>query len=186
MRNISEPEIIEGIRNSDEEILRYAYRRFFPVIRHMVTGNNGSHGDAREIFQETLVVVFDKLRENKGKLDCSLKTFIYSVGRNLWLQELEKSRRQIPFHEIEHLLAEEERVNYDDQIQAEKRIFQRHFLRLTEKCQQLIQLFLNQKTYDEISMIMGFKSRQAAIKRKHECVKSLFRRIQDDPEYKEL
>jgi RNA polymerase sigma factor (sigma-70 family) len=186
MRNISEPEIIEGIRNSDEEILRYTYKHFFPVIRHMVTGNNGSHGDAREVFQETLVVVFDKLRKNKGELDCSLKTFIYSVGRNLWLQELEKSRKQIPFHEIEHLLAEEERVNYDDVIQSERRIFQRHFVRLTEKCQQLIQLFLSQKTYDEISEIMGFKSRHAAIKRKHECVKSLFKRIQDDPEYKEL
>ena len=186
MRRLSEPEIIEGIRASSNEVLRYAYHEFFPVIRHMVTKNNGTHSDAIEVFQETLVVVYDKLRKGEGDFNCSLKTFIYAIGRNLWLQQLERSNRQIPFQEIENFIAEEKMTDYEEQDQTRKRIIQRHLLKMTDKCRQIIQLFLECKTYDEISEIMQFRSRQSAIKRKHECMKVLMNKIQNDPEIDEL
>ena len=54
-------EILEGIRRNDIKILQYVYRTFYSYIKYFIISNSGNDDDARDIFQEALVVVYGSL-----------------------------------------------------------------------------------------------------------------------------
>src|ERR1043165_4722028 len=84
----SDSDLIQLIAKADSAAFRYLYQKHFNMVRHMVVNNNGSDDDASDLFQEVLIILFEKARDNKMQLSCSMKTFIYSVARNQWLKKL--------------------------------------------------------------------------------------------------
>jgi RNA polymerase sigma factor (sigma-70 family) len=184
MELYSDEYIIEGIRSRDHDVLKYAYEQYYPMVRYLIIRNHGNDLDAEDTFQEAMVAIFEKARSNKLKLNCSFKTYIYSVCRNLWLQQLERDRSFLNFEDHEKLLASEELILYEDENRLRKKIFQKHFLELTEKCRRILLMFIENIAFDEIARLMGLKNKHYAIKRKYECIRSLILRIHNDPEYK--
>lgn len=186
MTHYTEASIIDGIARRQNEVLEYVYNTYYPMVRHLVIYNNGTDEDATEVFQEAIIVVFEKIISNELDLNCSLKTFLYSISRNLWLQHLERINRQVSFEDIEKHLVLDESEMYDDFQYHRKKIYQKHFMALTEKCRRILELYFMNKSFDEIADVMGFSSRRYAIKRKYECAKSLFSRIYNDPEFRKI
>ena len=87
--------LIEGIKLDRNDALEVLYKRFYATVLHLVISNSGSEHDAKDLYQETVIIVYEKFRYGNTELTCSLKTFIYSIARNLWLKKLkEKKKRQ--------------------------------------------------------------------------------------------
>jgi len=70
------------------------------MVKSLIINNNGSSDDAADIFQETMIVLFEKAKSGEFELHCQLKTFIYSVSRRLWLKKLQQSSRFISQNEL--------------------------------------------------------------------------------------
>ena len=79
--------LIEGIKKQNEKVIAEIYSQYFPSVRHFIYRNNGSIDDARDIFNDAIVVVLMKAREGTLELKCSLKTYVYAICRNLWLKK---------------------------------------------------------------------------------------------------
>lgn len=177
--------LIEGIKKQNEKVIAEVYSQFFPSVRHFIYRNNGSIEDARDIFNDAIVVVLKKAREDKLNLDCSLKTYVYAICRNLWLKKVGSVKTDnISYDEIEETMAganviEEELFN----INRAHLLFQKHLVRLSPTCFKLIQLFLEGKSFREITEIMHYENESYARKRKYRCIKILIRRIKSDPDY---
>ena len=92
MRHYSEKDILDGIFDGDKDVLRYVYDEYYPTIQVLIFRNSGKDEDAEDIFQDTLMIIYQKVRKNDLKLECSFKTYFYSISRNLWLQKLEKNK----------------------------------------------------------------------------------------------
>ncbi|MDQ4142046.1 MAG: sigma-70 family RNA polymerase sigma factor, partial [Bacteroidota bacterium] len=89
----SDEAIIHGIVNDDEEALAYLYRLHFPMILHFIQNNNGTDDEAKDIYQESIIVFYEKIKAGTLELNCQIKTYLYSVCRRLWLKRLtEKSK----------------------------------------------------------------------------------------------
>ena len=90
--------IIADLRALDDRIVDQAfaelYKEYYPMISSFIQTNNGSKSDAADIFQDALIVIYDKIREPKFQLTCSIKTYLYSICRNLWLKKLAKRKKQ--------------------------------------------------------------------------------------------
>ena len=185
MVNLTQKVIIEGIRHQDKDVLKYVYRHYFPMVRYFILRNHGSEEDAQDVFQEAVVAVFQRVRRRKLDLDCSFKTYFYSVVRHIWLQYLERHRLKYEFSDLDEYIIMEEPDIYDD-FKDKKAIYQRHFLDLTELCRKVLLMFMDKVPFEEIATTLGYKGRQYAIKRKYECMKSLINRVSADPEYKKL
>ena len=186
MRQVSDDWLLEGIRSGNNEVLKVIYDHYYPMVRKFVQRNNGSYEDARDIFQECVMVILEKSRKDDFRLDCTIKTYLYSVCRNIWLQRLDRSRRNIGIAEIENYAAEEVHGIYADMEMCKKRIYQKHYLSLSDKCREIIELYLQQLPFREIALKMGLGSKQYAIKKKYECIRNLIKRVRNDPEYKRL
>ena len=177
--------LIEGIRNQNEKVIAEVYNRFFPSVRQFIYRNNGSLEDARDIFNDAIIVLLQKVREDKLSLKCSLKTYVYAISRNLWLKKIKAEKLEfISYEEVEETsysaeVIEEERLN----INRAHLLYQKHLVRMSSTCQELLSSFLEGKTFKEITEEMGFENEGYARKRKYRCVKLLIKRIMSDPDY---
>ena len=80
----TEEEQIRLLQSGDESVLQLIYRQYYQAIVHLVMNNNGSLQEAKDVYQETLIIFYEKVKEGNFELNCKLKTFLYSISRNLW------------------------------------------------------------------------------------------------------
>lgn len=177
--------ILEGLKASDYNVFQFVYRKYFPIVRFFVIKNSGTDEDAKDIFQEALILIYTRLKDESLNLSCTFKTYLYSVCRLLWLKQLE--RKQIKtegltdnqaFVELEPEL--EEQVAEQEQF----RLYQKHFQSLHKDCQEILRLFLNKVPLKEIAQKVNIKSDKYLKKRKYECKEMLTKRIKNDPDFK--
>jgi RNA polymerase sigma factor (sigma-70 family) len=184
MIHYSDEAIIEGLRLRSDYIIKYIYQELFPMILYLVTKNNGSEEDAEDIFQDSLIVVFKKIKANELDLTCSFRTYIYSVSRNLWLQKLSKQKQfSREFSDVETYITMSDYIlSEKKQDEIEKfRLYQQHFLTLGDDCQKVLMLFMKKVSLRDIATEMGFKTEKYAKTRKYLCKEELKKRIINDP-----
>lgn len=91
--SLSDDELLIGLATGSDGALTQLYRRYFPMVLHLVLNNSGNEDDAKDIYQEALVVLYEKVSADSLDLNCQLKTYIYSVSRRLWLKQLSRRSR---------------------------------------------------------------------------------------------
>lgn len=183
----SDQDILNGLRNKDRKMIRFVYTGYFRSIQRLIIKNSGNTEDAEDIFQDVMVILYKKIKNKKLKLTCSLKTYMYAICRNLWLQKLQnKDNSNLELREVngEHIKPFE--LNKDMQYEEKYNLYQKHFLKLSDDCQEVLKLFLKKASLKEIANIMGFSSVDYAKTRKYLCKKNLIERILNDPECKKF
>ena len=89
--------IIELLKGNDTDMeagLKILYRSYFSYLKNHILANSGSEQDAEDMFQEVIIAFVNSVRANKFRGDSSIKTFLFALNRNLWLNELKKMERK--------------------------------------------------------------------------------------------
>jgi len=184
MIHYSDEAILEGLRLRSDYIINFIYKDFFPLIKFLVTKNGGADEDAEDIFQDGIIILYNKISLNQLVLSSSFKSYMYSICRNLWLQKLNK-RKAIydKLTDVEEFIDLPKDMLQEASIEETEmhRIIQIHFLSLPEDCQKVLKLFIKNIPLREIAGIMGFKTENYAKTRKYLCKEDLKKRIADDP-----
>ncbi len=179
--------ILSGLVNSDNEILGYVYKKYYPEIRFFVIKNSGTDEDAKDTFQEALIVIYKKLKSGNLELTCSFKTYLYSVARIIWRRHLEKNKIKTA-----ELTDRQVFVDFEDNMelflseQERYKMYQKYFLTLHKDCQTILKLFLQKVPLKEIQAKLNLSSEKYVKKRKYQCKEILVKRIKNDPNYKLL
>ena len=176
----SDEALLKGLKEKRPDCIRQLYREFFPLTRSIVEKNSGSYQDAEDVFQDGIIVLYQKLLSAPLILNCSLKTFFFSICRNIWMQRLDRKWRLL----YQDDLVNEPEEEYDTsglEINEEKleksRLYQLHFLSLPPDCQKILKMFLSKVSLKEISDRMGFKDSTYAKTRKYLCKNMLRKKI---------
>jgi len=105
-------EIIEGLRHGNDNVLNFIYKNYYGAVRNLVLNSFGSEEQARDIFQEVIIVIYNKLQDSNFKITSSFFTFFYAVVKNTWL-DFRKRKKTNP---IDYALDfnDEIDVNSDD------------------------------------------------------------------------
>src|ERR1700754_4990439 len=94
-KNYGDAELLQAI--SDErgmdDAVRYLYRQYFAGISIYVQQNDGSRQDAEDIFQESVVALIQVIQQNRFRGEAGVKTFLFAIARNTWLNELKRRGR---------------------------------------------------------------------------------------------
>ena len=185
MRSIDNKIIVEGIRNQDQQILKNVYIIYFPTIKRYVLDNKGSVQDAKDVFQEGIIIIYRKIKAGNLILSSSFKSYIYSVCRFIWIKQLSKNRENA--EKLENYIEYEDvpDVSPDEYEKNEQyKLYQKHFKRLEKDCQKLLQLFLKKVTLKDIAEALGVGSQQYIKRKKYKCKEQLVRYIKSDPNFK--
>ncbi len=84
----TEQQLLEGLALNDRKAIETIYKRHYNMVQALILNNSGYPDDARDIFQEAMIVLYEKVRSGSFELNCQLKTYLYSVCRRLWLKRL--------------------------------------------------------------------------------------------------
>ncbi|MBK8364725.1 MAG: sigma-70 family RNA polymerase sigma factor [Bacteroidetes bacterium] len=166
----TDTELLDLIAGSDSAAFSYLYKAHFNMIRNLVEKNSGTYDDASDIFQETLIIIFEKVRDKKLHISCSLKTFIYSVARNQWLKKLNASRKNVQLKNFEDFIRVEESESEFSQDIDIKNLF----AEIGEACRKLLILFYYRKrSMEEISLELNYSNADTAKNQKYKCIQRL-------------
>lgn len=179
--------LIKGILDGDTKVIQKFYDKNFPYFRNYVKSNGGSNEEAEDIFQDGFIFVYKKLRENSLVLTSSLGTYTIGVCKGLWSNRLRKINRNDSLNASDMLLniTDEFELFEELELQEKVNLFQKSYLKLGTKCQELLRLFFQEESMKKIAERLG-SSVGYIKKRKFQCKENLIKIVREDPLYKHL
>ena len=87
----TDDQFIDGLRNGNNEILSALYKKYYNIVLKFIVNNSGTEEAAQDIYQETVIVLYENAQKPQFSLNCQLQTYIYSVAKRLWLKQLKKN-----------------------------------------------------------------------------------------------
>jgi RNA polymerase sigma factor (sigma-70 family) len=178
---ISDINLIAGIRSQDDKVLNWLYDNYFQSVRNHVLNNSGSDDDVSDVFQDTIIVLYNQISEDKLHLTTDLKGYFFGIARNVWNAQLRKKHKTI---ELEFDLPDEEETE-DQSDPTLERIISRVFQRLKPDQQMVLNLFSDGLSYEEIAVKLNLKNEVYARRKKYLCKEALLELMKGDPEYQE-
>lgn len=171
----TDSEVILGILNNSETVLKRLYIAYFPMVLQLVINNSGTHDDAKDIYQEAIIVLYNKVKSGEFELSSKLKTYIYSVCRRLWLKKLTHMNRYGgDIHDFqEHLPVEEDLdLHTDRDIQFSR--MESSLQLLGEPCKTIIEdFYIYDRSMQEICEKFGYTNADNAKTQKYKCLQRL-------------
>lgn len=171
----TDSEVILGILNNSDTVLQRLYVAYFPMVMQLIINNNGSEDDAKDIYQEAIIVLYNKVKSGDFELSSKLKTFIYSVCRRLWLKRLNQmSRFGGDIRDFQdHMPVEDEMERHNDRDNQFKQMESALQL-LGEPCRTIIEdFYMHDRSMQEICERFGYTNADNAKTQKYKCLQRL-------------
>ena len=145
------------------------------MVQALIINNNGSADDAKDIFQEAMIVLYEKAKSGTFELNCQIKTFVYSVSRRLWLKRLQQQNRfSSPGDNMEAVVPVEEELEEHERRNDEFEMMDKAISHLGEPCKSLIEAYYLQKqNMQDIAARFGYTNADNAKTQKYKCLMRL-------------
>jgi RNA polymerase sigma factor (sigma-70 family) len=168
----TEQALLKGLAENDTKAIEIIYKDNFKVIQNMVLNNSGTYDDARDIFQEAMIALYEKARSESFVLTCKIQTYVYSVCRRLWLKRLQQSGRFIQQADgMEETVAVEEDLEIHEKRNAEFAIMERALSSLGEPCKSLLEgYYLKKMDMQALANSFGYTNADNAKNQKYKCL----------------
>ncbi len=166
-----ESNLLKGLATNDKKAVEKIYKENFNTIQSLIINNNGSSDDAKDIFQESMIVLYEKVRTEGFELHCQIKTFLYSVCRRLWLKRLQQQNRYTTAGDsLEAVVDVDEDLSVHEQKDLDLDMMEKAINNLGEPCKSLIEAYyLQKKSMQEIAVDFGYTNADNAKTQKYKC-----------------
>lgn len=145
------------------------------MVLQLIINNNGTPDDAKDIYQEAIIVLYNKIKKGDFELNSKLKTFIYSVCRRLWLKRLSQmSRYSGDLHDFQDFLPVEDELEEQNERDAQFGKMQQALQLLGEPCKTIIEdFYIHDRSMQEICESFGYTNADNAKTQKYKCLQRL-------------
>jgi RNA polymerase sigma factor (sigma-70 family) len=176
-------EAIKSRKNLNEAVLQL-YQEHAAVARSFIMGRGGSEQDADDIFQETVISFIDTVQKGKFRFESGIRTFLISISKNLWLNELRKRQRSDNREKIFETGREQEDVGVSEAIgdRELKQQLQKMLDGLGESCRKILILFYYENLpMKEIVSHLHYENEQVVRNKKYKCLQQLTEMLKGNP-----
>lgn len=172
---LNEQALLKGLANNDSKAVETLYKSHFSTIQHFVINNNGSFDDARDVFQEAMITLYEKVQTDSFVLSCQIKTYLFSICKHLWLKRLHQlGKYSGPLSSQEESISVEQDIRDLDKKEASFEIMHRALHSLGEPCKSLLEgYYLNKKGMQELAADFGYTNADNAKNQKYKCLMRL-------------
>ena len=159
--------VLEKISRGDEKALEYLYSKYYRMMTNVVIKNNGTEQEAKDIYQDALIVFWQKVISNQLTLTSKISTYLYSVCLNLWRKELDRKSR------LSH--EEHDSLEYmNDEAEERQAIIHQCIGQLGDTCRKILTYYyFDDMSMQDIAHKLGFATTETAKTKKYKCKKRL-------------
>ena len=184
--NYDDAELIRDLKAdaASAKAIEYLYRANFETLSVHIQQNQGSLQDAEDIFQEVIVAFIELVQKDKFRRESSIKTFLFSINKNMWLNELKRRSRSAVREQKFETAKEQAEVDRNDYITAREARHQVMAVmdKLGDVCKKiLLAFYYENQSMKEIVQTMSYENEQVLRNKKHKCLKALEQLLTADP-----
>lgn len=171
----TDEQLLAGLARNEKKAIEALYKDNFGMVQAFILNNNGSSDDARDIFQEAMIVLYEKATSGSFELTAQIKTYIYSVSRRLWLKRLQQMQRfGAPVESLAETVQVEEELEVHEKRNEAFITMEKALAHLGEPCKSLLEAYyLQKKNMLEISTQFGYTNADNAKNQKYKCLTRL-------------
>jgi RNA polymerase sigma factor (sigma-70 family) len=146
----------------------------FPMIRKMVISGGGNEDDARDIFQDAILIFYRLAIKPDFILSSSISTLLYSISHKLWLKKYRDfdSRRSGISEDVHgkyDLQAEE--IEEEEEEEERNKLSEKVLEGLGEPCSAILKMFYYENfSMKEIASRLGYSNENTAKAQKYKCI----------------
>jgi RNA polymerase sigma factor (sigma-70 family) len=172
---INEQALLKGLASNETKAIETLYKDNFGMVQTYILQNNGSYDDARDIFQEAMIALYEKAQSDSFVLTCQIKTYVYSICRRLWLKRLQQMGRYAqPVENLEETVGVEEEIEEHERKNAAFAIMDRAMGSLGEPCKSLLEgYYIQKKDMQQLAETFGYTNADNAKNQKYKCLMRL-------------
>lgn len=171
----NEQALLKGLANNDSAAIELLYKENFSTIQTFILANNGSYDDAKDVFQEAMIALYEKAQTESFVLTCQIKTYVYSICRRLWLKKLQQMGRfSNQIDNLDETVPVEEDLEIHEKRNAEFAIMDRAMKSLGEPCKSLLEgYYVKKMGMQELAEEFGYTNADNAKNQKYKCLMRL-------------
>lgn len=164
--------LLKGLEGSDKNSIELIYRDNYSSIQSFVLNNNGSVDDARDIFQEAMIVLFENVGKDTFKLNCQIKTYLYSVCRRLWLKRLQQlGKYNFNLENLVDIVPVDAEIEDHEKRNDDFNLMENAMSKIGEPCKSLLDAYyLQKKNMQELALEFGYTNADNAKTQKYKCL----------------
>ncbi len=169
---MNDAQIVSDLKNHNNAAYNLLYSFYYPTIERFVKRNSGTSDDAKDVFQETIIVLLDKVPKEDFVLTSSIKTYIFAVASNIWLKRLRDAKKLTKLEDDFDL----EDLSFSTWEQKEEskvkhNLIQRMLNKVTRHCYHfLAKTFLSGATREKLIEEMGYRNSHTFDNQKYKCL----------------
>lgn len=186
----TDSELLEGLANGNTEAIDTFYRLYHPILLKWMLSRGGLEVDAEDVFQEALLVVYEKAKSEAFCLTCKLSTYLFSISKRLWFKKLQQNSQLVFKDELSDSEAEKNTTDDDLKLSWEK---EQKYLQLEqalnkigEPCKSLLKAFYeDQKNMQDLALQFNYTNAENAKTQKYKCLtrlRKMFFKLQKETE----
>jgi RNA polymerase sigma factor (sigma-70 family) len=164
--------LLKGLAENDRKAIETIYKQNYNMVQTLIVNNSGNAEDAKDVFQEAVIILYEKARSGTFELNCLIRTYVYSVCKRLWLKRLHQMQRFTPEIEtLEETVAVEEEMEAHDQHNSDFQLMEKAMQNLGEPCKSLLEsYYLHKKSMVAIAEEFGYTNADNAKNQKYKCL----------------
>ena len=169
------PEINNLVRTAEEreKLFIALYKSTFASVARYINKMGGSFDEAKDIFQDALVIYYEKVVASALTINTNEKAYLLGISKHLWLRKFKQNSRTATLEDIDVTAEIEEDPLSDSKLM--------HFLETAgKKCMELLRSFY----YDQVPLadaakIFGFSGVRSATVQKYKCLEKVRETIKE-------
>ena len=160
-------QILELLRKGDHhKVLENLYKGYLP-IKQFIQKHGGSEDDVKDVFQEALIIFYQKAVKPEFQLTSKISTYLYSTCRYIWKDRLKQKNMFVSHDDFSFTDVE----NYTVENTEENRSLDRILIQLSDKCQSVLEgYYILKMSMKEIADSFGYSSVGSAKNQKYKCL----------------
>jgi RNA polymerase sigma factor (sigma-70 family) len=186
----TDKELIADLRSRNMDLnnkaFRYLYEHYYPMAEKITREIFKNTTEAADIFQESIIAIYENIRNESFKGESSIKTYLYSIIRNkVHIRKLKNRIIQKTEKKYWRLSADNFDITKEiDVNHIEIKEYVAHTLldQLNERCKELLRLYYFEKmTMKNISIALNYSNEESAKAQKYKCMQKLAAYIAKTP-----
>ena len=155
--------------------MKRSTRRTIVQFSRLIINNNGTADDAKDIFQEAMIVLYEKARSGTFELSCQIKTMFIPYPGDCGLKDYNRPTGYSgDIGNTEAMVQVEDDIEDHARRDAEFEMMEKAILSLGEPCKSLLEAFyLQKKNMQEIAVNFGYTNAENAKTQKYKCLMRL-------------
>jgi len=155
-------------KQSREAVFTALYQKVFPPVARYVAKMGGSFDQAKDVFQDALVIYYEKVLSHNTTIRGSETAYIFGIAKHLWHNTYLNEAQNTPLDINNFDIAEHREPDY-----ASQKLM--NYLETTgQKCMQMLKAFYYDKLpLIQITQLFGYSGIRSATVQKFKCLEKV-------------